>query len=52
MVKLGEGLRGDFKINRQGRKGRKGRDGINRQGRKGRKGEIAFRTSPPAPLLK
>jgi len=38
MVKLGEGLRGDFKINRQGRKGRKG--------------EIAFRTSPPAPLLK
>jgi hypothetical protein len=52
MVKLGEGLSVDFKINRQGRKGRKEGDGINRQGRKGRKGEIAFRTSPPAPLLK
>jgi len=49
MVKLGEGLSVDFKINRQGRKGRKEGDGINRQGRKG---EIAFRTSPPTPLLK
>lgn len=41
MVKLGEGLRGDFMIHREGRRERKGRGyGLNREGRKERKGRI------------